>query len=126
MTAQKESVPVPDVAVVRKTVEQYFPDLWPAVDLGLSTTATLLLKENANPTAVIYVGGPSTGKTTVANMLDGATVLVNGKTESLCYRSAVPPTPAWRMPARTRHSRRWANCAGHSDVAWATCSRQAR
>ncbi len=87
MSTQDQPIVLPDVAVVRAIVEHNFPDLWPAVDLGLSTAATLLLAENTNPTAVIYVGGPSTGKTTVATMFDGAMIEVNGKRESLCYRS---------------------------------------
>ena len=45
-----------DVASVRSKVEEHFPNLWLAVDLGLATAATLLVKENANPVAVIYVG----------------------------------------------------------------------
>jgi hypothetical protein len=49
----------PDVAAVRAVIEQNFPNLWPAVELGLATAATLLLKDNTNPVAVIYVGGPS-------------------------------------------------------------------
>lgn len=87
MDTQDQPNAVPDVASVNATVEEHFPGLWPAVDLGLSTAATLLLAENSNPTAVIYVGGPSTGKTTVSSMFDGATVMVNGKPEALCYRS---------------------------------------
>ncbi|MFQ5961139.1 MAG: hypothetical protein ACE5MG_07065 [Candidatus Methylomirabilales bacterium] len=59
---------IPDVETVRQTVEEHFPGLWPAVDLGLSTCATLLLADNCNPVAVIYVGGASTSKTTVADL----------------------------------------------------------
>lgn len=72
-----------EIEEVQKIVKKYFPRLWPAVDIGLATCATLLLQDNSNPVAVIYVGPPSTGKTTVANMFDGATV--NG--ELLTYRS---------------------------------------
>jgi hypothetical protein len=74
---------------VRSVVEQHFPKLWAAVDLGLSTAATLLLKDNANPTAVILVGSASAGKTTVASMFAGANVRrAPGKPpEPLCYRS---------------------------------------
>jgi len=49
-------------------VEEDFPGLWPAVEVGLSVGASLLLKDNANPVAVIYMGGPGTSKTTVASM----------------------------------------------------------
>ena len=45
-----------DIAGVRKIVEKHFPHLWPAVEAGLSVCATLLLKDNANPTALIYIG----------------------------------------------------------------------
>ena len=47
-----------DVAAVRAVVEENFPDLWPAVDLGLATAATFLLADNVDPVAVIYVGWP--------------------------------------------------------------------
>jgi hypothetical protein len=77
----------PDIAVLRTTVASHLPELWPAVSVGLATCATLLLAENANPTALIYVGGPSTGKTTVASMFEGATITVQGKPQPLCYRS---------------------------------------
>jgi len=66
------------VAAVRAVIEQNFPDLWPAVDLGLATAATLLLADNVDPVAVIYVGGPSSSKTTVADFFVG---------HELCYRS---------------------------------------
>src|SRR5215831_6982014 len=75
--------PLPDLTPLRQTIEMHFPTYWPAVDLGLATCATLLLADNANPVALIYVGPPSAGKTTVASMFEGATV--NG--EPLCYRS---------------------------------------
>ena len=68
---------------VRETVETHFPDLWPAVEAGLSTAATLLLADNANPGALIFMGPPGSGKTTVVNMFEGATV----KGEDLSYRS---------------------------------------
>jgi hypothetical protein len=47
-------------------VEEHLPDLWPAVEAGLAACATLLLADNANPTALIYVGAAGSGKTTVA------------------------------------------------------------
>jgi len=75
---------VPDaLSVVRATVDRNFPNLWPAVEAGLSTCATLLLADNVNPVALIYVGPPSAGKTTVARMFERAKI--NG--ELLCYRS---------------------------------------
>ena len=71
------------LARVRQTVEKHFPTLWPAVEVGLSTCATLLLADNANPVALIYVGPAGAGKTTIASMFDGAKV--NG--QDLCVRS---------------------------------------
>ncbi|WP_447983830.1 bifunctional DNA primase/polymerase [Nitrospira sp. Nam74] len=67
----------PNIAVVRQTVETHFPNLWPAVDLGLATCATLLLADNANPAAMIFMGPAATGKTTVATMFSA----------TMCYRS---------------------------------------
>ena len=71
------------VQQTQEAIERAFPHLWPAVEVGLSTCATLLLKDNANPVALIYVGPPSAGKTTVAGMFEGAKA--NGKL--LCYRT---------------------------------------
>jgi hypothetical protein len=71
------------VDTVRGVISGYFPHLWPAVEAGLSTCATLLLADNVNPVALIYVGAPSAGKTTVITMFEGATA--NG--QELCYRS---------------------------------------
>lgn len=68
---------------VRKTVERHFPALWPAVEACLSTCATLLLKDNANPVTMIVMGPASSGKTTVTNMFKEAHC--NGK--PLCYNS---------------------------------------
>ena len=62
------------IQVVRKTIRKHFPKLWPAVDAGLSTCATLSLKDNANPVAVIYEGPPSSSKSSVADMFAGAKV----------------------------------------------------
>src|SRR5215471_16039871 len=70
--------PAPSVAPVRVTIEEHFPGLWPAVETGLSVCATLLLADNTNPVALIYVGPPSSSKTTVADMFAG---------HPLCYRS---------------------------------------
>lgn len=71
------------VDTVRGVISGYFPHLWPAVEAGLSTCATLLLSDNANPVALIYVGPPSAGKTTVVSMFEGATF----KGQDICYRS---------------------------------------
>jgi hypothetical protein len=54
--------------MVRHTLEEHFPGLWPSVDIGLSVAASLLLRHNSNPVAVIYVGGPGSSKTTVADL----------------------------------------------------------
>jgi len=90
MTAMAETTPVrPDVEAVRAIVGEHFRHLWTAVDLALATCATLLLAENTNPTAVILVGGPSTGKTTVATMFEGVMVCMkaDGPLIPLCERS---------------------------------------
>jgi AAA lid domain len=55
----------------QETVNEHFPELWPAVDVGLSVCASLLLADNVNPVAVVYVGMPSSGKTTVVSMFAG-------------------------------------------------------
>ena len=62
------------LTALETTVKTHFPKLWPGVDLGLATCATLLLKDNVNPVAVIYVGPPSAGKTTVLEMFGDAQV----------------------------------------------------
>src|SRR5262245_62081039 len=51
----------------QETIKEHFPELWPAVDVGLSVCASLLLADNANPVAVVFVRMPSSGKTTVVN-----------------------------------------------------------
>jgi hypothetical protein len=89
-TVLPDESPIPstaDIAQLRATVEDNLPEYWPAVSVGLATCATLLLAENTNPTALIYVGGPSTGKTTVASMFEGATIIVDGKSVDLTNRS---------------------------------------
>ena len=58
----------PHVSIVKAVVDQYFPNYWPMVDAALATYATLLLQDTKNPVAVIFVGGPSSGKTTVVDM----------------------------------------------------------
>lgn len=78
-----ESVLDPALQSLKATVQDHFPSLWPAVDLGLATCATLLLQDNVNPVAVIYVGPPSTGKSTVLEMFGDARV--SGKV--FCYVS---------------------------------------
>src|SRR5262249_54824209 len=72
----------PSIEAVRETIDRHFPGLWPAVDAALSVCATLLLAQNANPTALIYVGGPSSSKTTVADMFADAAVIVDDKPAS--------------------------------------------
>jgi hypothetical protein len=54
------------------------------VKAGLSTCATLLLKDISNCTALIYVGLASVGKTTVAEMFTDDAIT---KTKPLCYVS---------------------------------------
>lgn len=63
-TPQKFSTP-PDINALRATILEHFPGVWPEALAGLAVNATLLLKDNANPTALIYVGSASSQKTTV-------------------------------------------------------------
>jgi len=51
-----------------QAVETNFPGLWLYVKLALSTFATLFLKDNDDPVALILVGPPSSSKTTIARM----------------------------------------------------------
>lgn len=59
---------VSSLATVRSIVREHFPELWPAVEAALAAIATLLLKDNSNPAAVVFVGPPSSSKTTVLEM----------------------------------------------------------
>ncbi len=61
---------MPNVSAVRDVVQKHFPELWPAVDVGLSVCASLFLADNKNPVALIYVGGAGASKTTVANFFN--------------------------------------------------------
>lgn len=74
---------VPSINAVKAVVEQHFPDLWPAMEAGLSTCATLLLEDNSNPVTLILCGASGCGKSTVTNMFDG--VKIQGK--PFTYRS---------------------------------------
>jgi hypothetical protein len=58
----------PAVEMVRQMLDADFPGLWPLVEAGLSTCATLLLKDNSNPSALILVGPSSGSKTTVVEL----------------------------------------------------------
>ncbi len=74
MTTDKKTPPAnpasdePTIADVQLVVEGHFPQYWPAVQAGLATIATLLLKDNANPATLFYYGPPSSGKTTVVDI----------------------------------------------------------
>ncbi len=61
--------PITTIADVQQVVECHFPQYWPAVKAGLATIATLLLEDNANPATLFYYGPPSSGKTTVVEIL---------------------------------------------------------
>ncbi|MDP6495642.1 MAG: hypothetical protein QGI09_09565, partial [Dehalococcoidia bacterium] len=66
----------PDLGRVRETVEVHFPTAWPATEASLSAIATLLLKDNYNPTALILEGRASSIKTTVLDFFAQAGQLV--------------------------------------------------
>jgi len=71
---QDGTVPPITLDTVQTVIQKHFPQLWPAVEAGLATCATLLLADNVNPVALIYVGPAGSGKTTVLNMFEGAKV----------------------------------------------------
>ena len=79
------------INMVREVVVRYFPALWPAVEAGLSTAATLLLKDNSNPVALILVGPSGAGKTTVASMFDDSEL----KDNAISYRTDKFTAAAW-------------------------------
>ena len=60
-----------DIKSLKEIVSQHFPEYWKHIELCLATTATLLLKDNSNPTAIVLIGVPSTGKSTVLDLFRG-------------------------------------------------------
>jgi len=82
-SASTPEASAPSINAVKAVFEQHFPDLWPAVEAGLSTCATLLLEDNSNPVTLILCGASGCGKSTVTNMFDG--VKIQGK--PFTYRS---------------------------------------
>jgi hypothetical protein len=64
----------PDVQAIKDLLGEHFPSCVEGVVAGLSASATLLLEDITNCTALIYVGPPSAGKTTVAEMFTDAQV----------------------------------------------------
>src|SRR2546428_4338176 len=68
-----------DLARLRAVVDEHFPEYWGAVEACCATAATLTLKDNANPTALILTGPSGCGKTTVAESF--------GNYADRCYRS---------------------------------------
>ena len=55
---------------VKKVVISNFPEYWPMTEACMATVATLLLKNNSNPTALVLIGEPSKGKTTVLELFE--------------------------------------------------------
>jgi len=53
-------------------VSRHFPRYWIAIEACLVTIATLLLKDNSNPTSLLLIGRPSSGKTTVLELFKDA------------------------------------------------------
>ena len=62
---------ISSIVSVKNTVSNCFPELWKHTEAALATVATLLLKKNSNPTALVFIGQPSTGKTTVLDFFKG-------------------------------------------------------
>lgn len=62
-----------DINLLKATITQHFPfpSCMEGVIAGLSAFASLLLDDIKNCTALIYVGPPSAGKTTIAEMFTG-------------------------------------------------------
>ncbi len=58
---------------LKKTIEEQFPGLWNPVEACLSVTALLLLKEVSNCFMLVFVGAPSSRKTTVLNWFEDLT-----------------------------------------------------
>jgi energy-coupling factor transporter ATP-binding protein EcfA2 len=56
-----------EIETLKEAIKRHYPELWPHTEACLATTATLLLKNNVNPTALVLVGQSSSGKTTVLN-----------------------------------------------------------
>ena len=67
-----------DINSVKAIVTRHFPfpSCLEGVLAGLSAFASLLLDDIKNCTALIYVGPPSAGKTTIAEMFTGVKELV--------------------------------------------------
>ena len=82
-SASTPEASAPSINAVKAVFEQHFPDLWPAVEAGLSTCATLLLEDNSNPVTLILCGASGCGKSTATNMFDGVKIQGNPFT----YRS---------------------------------------
>ncbi len=60
---------------VESIVCSLFPDYWKPTEACLATVATLLLEKNANPTSLILVGPPSSGKTTVLDFFTNKEII---------------------------------------------------
>lgn len=68
-----------NIEEVRKVVERNFPTLWLPTEACLASLATLLLKKNSNPTALMLNGVSSSGKSTILDFFEGI--------EGITYRS---------------------------------------
>ena len=67
---------------VKNVVLIHFPKLWPMIEAALANFATLLLKNNANCSSLVFEGDSSTGKSTVLKMF-----YPSKETHHLLYRS---------------------------------------
>lgn len=71
---EHSSTVVAEVQALKQLVTEHFPSCVEGVVAGLSASATLLLDDITNCTALIYVGPASAGKTTIAEMFTDAKV----------------------------------------------------
>lgn len=76
MNTDQSITPKIDVQGFETIIKTHFPNLWRPTVISLSCAATLLLKDNSNPVGVIFMGSPSSGKTTVLDFFRGLSDIV--------------------------------------------------
>ena len=58
-----------DLHLLRVAVSRYFPDLVDELEIALAVCASLKIKNQSQPLAIWYLGAPSSGKTSILDML---------------------------------------------------------